>query len=467
MKPSVLVVDDMPDMLKYLSRLIKKNLEVEPCTALDAETALAVIASEDIGVVLSDIKMPRMDGIEFLKKARNLRENIIVIMMTAFGSIESAVESLKLGAYDYVTKPFDEERLIHVLRKALEHQTLARKTLDLEEKIRDRKTMESMVGHSRPMLALMETIRLVAKTEATVLIRGETGTGKDLVARIIHSLSTRAKDAFIAVNCPAIPENILESELFGYKKGAFTGASHDREGLFEAADRGTIFLDEIGDISSVLQAKLLRVLQQKELKPLGDNNTRKVDVRIIASTNRNLEGKMARGEFRDDFFYRLNVVAVRTSSLREIPEDIPIIANHFLALCCAEMGVAPKRLSEEAYKALVSRSWPGNARELQNVLKRAVIFSKGEVIGPESIEPGEPNAPCPEGLPAPFLEAQYKEAKKMLLDGFDVQYITHVLKQCGGNVTVAAKRAGIERQSLQYLMRKCGVDGNRFRNSAK
>jgi DNA-binding NtrC family response regulator len=469
MKQSVLIVDDMPDMLKYLSRLLRKTLDVEPYTALDAETALEIVAREHICVVLSDIRMPKMDGIEFLKKVKCENDSIIVVMMTAFGSIESAVQSLKLGAYDYVTKPFDEERLVHILRKALEHHRLEMKTLDLERTIKAKEAMDSLVGRSRPVMALMETIRQAARTEATVLIRGETGTGKDLTAKLLHSLSARSKQPFVAVNCPAIPENILESELFGYKKGAFTGANNDREGLFEAANRGTIFLDEIGDISPLLQAKLLRALQEKEIKPLGDNCTRKVDVRIIASTNRNLEEKIARSEFRDDLYYRLNVVSIHTPSLRDIPEDIPLVANHFLSRYCAELGVAPKRLSGDALKMLVAGRWSGNVRELQNVIKRAIIFSAGEVIGPDKFDAGCPVSEAAEDCRTLQSDdpSQYKDAKKKVIDKFNVRFITHALAESGGNVSVAARNAGLERQSLQYLMKKHGIDAGRFRGGAK
>ncbi len=468
MRQSVLIVDDMADMLKYLSRLIGKTLDVDIHTAPNAETAIDILAGGEISIVLSDIRMPKMDGLQFLKKVKELNDQIIVVMMTAFGSIESAVEALKFGAYDYVTKPFDEERLIHIIRKALEHDRLARKNLALEKRIRDKEETAAFVGRSDPIKTLAETVRHVAKTEATVLIRGETGTGKDLTAKMLHALSPRAKQPFVAVNCPAIPENILESELFGYKKGAFTGAAHDKEGLFEAADGGTIFLDEIGDISPILQAKLLRVLQEKEFKPLGDTRTRKVDVRIIASTNRNLEEKITKGEFRDDLYYRLNVVSISTPSLREIPEDIPLIANHFLSLYCAELGVPLKKFSEEAYKILVSKRWSGNVRELQNEIKRAVIFSKGEVIALANLQ-AENRGPSylEEGASMDLGSEEYKEAKKKILDRFDVKYITRVLDESGGNVSEAARKAGLERQSLQYLMKKHGIDGSQFRNGAK
>lgn len=465
MRQSVLIVDDMSDMLKFLSRLVQKNLDVNVRTAPDAGKALEILANEEVGVILTDVKMPKMDGLEFLKRIKGLNGDAIVVMMTAFGSIESAVESLKLGAYDYITKPFDEERLIHILRKALEHYSLARRNLDLEQQIQDKEVMQGFVGRSRPIRNLVETIQLVAKTDATILITGETGTGKDLTAKTVHALSARAKKAFVAVNCPAIPENILESELFGYKRGAFTGAGHDKEGLFETADGGTIFLDEIGDISPVLQAKLLRVLQEKEIKPLGDNQTRKVDVRIIASTNRNLEEKLANGEFREDLYYRLNVVAIRTPPLREIPEDIPFIARHFLSLYSSELGVEPRRLSDEALKVLVSKKWNGNVRELQNEVKRAAIFAKGEVITPDTLRAESVDSYCMEDDRTTDLDGEYKESKKEVIDRFDVRYITHVLRESDGNVTVAARKAGLERQSLQYLMRKHGIDASPFRNN--
>lgn len=465
MRQSVLIVDDMSDMLRFLTKLIRKSLDVDLYTAINAEIALEIIVRERIGVILTDVKMPKMNGIDFLKKVKELDSETIVIMMTAFGSIESAVESLKLGAYDYVTKPFDEERLIHVIRKALEHFSLTRRTLDLEQRIQDKEVVEAFVGQSRPIRNLVETIQLVAKTDATVLITGETGTGKDLTAKTVHALSARAKKPFVAVNCPAIPGNILESELFGYKKGAFTGAGSDKDGLFETADGGTIFLDEIADISPILQAKLLRVLQEKEVKPLGDNRTRKVDVRIIASTNRNLEEKIATGEFREDLYYRLNVVTIRTPPLREIPEDIPVIAGHFLSLYCAELGVEPGRLSEDALKMLVSKKWNGNVRELQNELKRAAIFSKGDTITPDVLGKNDAGPLYLEDSCSTMLDGEYKEAKKRVLDRFDVQYIIHILQECDGNVTLAARKAGLERQSLHYLMRKHDIDANSFRGT--
>ncbi len=467
MKQTLLIVDDMKDMRRFLTRLIGRAMPVELYEAADGERALEILAEKKISVVLADIRMPKMDGLTLLDNIKRHDSAAIVIMMTAFGSIENAVKSLKLGAYDYVTKPFDEERLLHTVSKALEHHALAKRTVDLEKKIRDRETLREFVGRSRPLQAAIETLERAAKTEATILITGETGTGKDLAAKMIHELSPRAKKPLVAVNCPAIPENILESELFGYRKGAFTGAERDKEGLFEAADGGTIVLDEIGDISPTLQAKLLRVLQEKEIKPLGDNRSRKVDVRIVAATNRDLGRKMADGEFRDDLYYRLNVVSIRMPSLRDIPEDIPLIANHFLSLYCAEAGVAPKRFSESALRRLAARTWSGNVRQLQNEVQRAVIFSSGPRIEADDLDSDSTRLDCLEGERATFRDAQFKEAKERVLKNFEVQYIRHLLRELDGNVSLAARTAGLERQSLQYLMRKHRITAGQFRSGAK
>lgn len=466
MIPSLLIVDDMQDMVRFLGRIIMGELDVTVRTAGSGEEALQILGEDSIGVVLADMKMPRMDGMELLRRIKESDDSIVVIMMTAYGSIADAVESLKLGAYDYVTKPFDEERLIHVIRKALDHSALVRKNRDLEKRIKERETFDRFVGASAAIKNLVETIRLVAKTDVTVLITGETGTGKDLTAKMIHALSGRAGKPFVAVNCPAIPENILESELFGYRKGAFTGASRDREGLFQTAEEGTIVLDEIGDVSPALQAKLLRVLQEKEIKPLGDNRTYKVDVRILASTNQDLSGKIAEGRFREDLYYRLNVVSLRTPPLKEIPEDIPLIANHFLSLYCSELGMTRKRFSEEALRALAARQWSGNVRELQNEIKRAVIFSREDIIDADDIGGGPPEPARPDGAFTPSRSLGYKEARKTLLIRFNMDYVTGLLKDCEGNVSLAAKRAGIERQSLQHLMRKYGINADEFRKGA-
>lgn len=466
MKQIILIVDDNPDMTRFLERLIKSELHLEARTADSGESALQIVEKNTIHCVLADMKMPGMDGMELLRAIKKKDAFLPVIIMTAYGAIETAVQAMKEGAYDFITKPFEEELLLHTVLRALEHQRLLRKNLDLEKRLRKNEKETFFVGESSRIKELIDTLRLVARTEVPVLITGETGTGKELAARMIHNLSLRTGKPFVAVNCPAIPENILESELFGYRKGAFTGANSDREGLFQAAQEGTLFLDEIGDISSPLQAKLLRVLQERELKPLGDTATQRVDVRVIAATNQDLEAHVASGLFRSDLYYRLNVVSVHTLPLREIPEDIPLIAFHFLSLFCAELGLDPKRFTEDAIQLLVSRQWKGNARELQNEIKRAVIFSKSDFLTAEDFKGSPPSIAGAEAGPE-IYGLDYREARKKVLMMFNVDYLTRLLRRTEGNVSLAAQNAGMERQSLQHIMKKYGVISGEFRKDTE
>ncbi len=466
MKQKILIVDDNPDMTRLLERMIGVTLHLRVFTAGSAETALQVLKENLVNCLLVDMKMPGMSGMDLMQRVKALYPSLPVIIMTAYGAIETAVDAMKEGAYDFITKPFEEERLLHTVRRALEHEQLLRRNLDLERKIREKEKETFFVGESSRMRKLVDTIKLVARTDVTVLITGETGTGKELAARMIHSLSSRTGKPFVAVNCPAIPENILESELFGYRKGAFTGATSDKEGLFQAAQGGTLLLDEIGDISSPLQAKLLRVLQERELKPLGDTTTRRVDVRVIAATNRDLASNVATGQFRSDLFYRLNVVSVKTPPLRDIPEDIPLIAYHFLSLFCRELGLERKSFTEEAIQYLVSCPWKGNARELQNEVKRAVIFSKSDLLTPKDFERGADLKLKGTGG-AGNDNLTYREAKKMVLAAFNSEYISRLLRRTEGNVSLAAQSAGIERQTLQHLMRQYGISSALFRKETE
>ena len=468
MKRKILIVDDNQEMTRFLARLIGNELELDTVNAVSGEEALRQMESNQIHCVLADMKMPGMSGMELLRAIKEKSPSLPVIIMTAYGAIDTAVDCMKEGAYDFITKPFEEERLLHTVRRALEHHQLIRRNMDLEQKLKDKAKETFFVGESPLVKELITTIKLVARTDVTVLITGETGTGKELAAHMIHSLSSRTGKPFVPVNCPAIPETILESELFGYRKGAFTGATTDREGLFQAAQGGTLFLDEIGDISASLQAKLLRVLQERELKLLGDTATRRIDVRVIAATNRELEDNVAAGLFRSDLYYRLKVVSVRTPPLREIPEDIPLIALHFLSLFCSELSLKPKRFSEEAMQYLVSRQWKGNARELQNEIKRAVIFSKGDYLMREDFENSSPLLPAASpGKPEIDFHLAYKEARKKTLAEFNLQYISQLLRRTEGNVSLAAQTAEIERQSLQHIMRKYGINSAVFRQEAE
>jgi DNA-binding NtrC family response regulator len=462
-KQTVLIVDDNQDTTHFLEGLIKSELNMETRSAHTGESALGIIEKNTVHCVLVDIRMPGMDGMELLKNIKKKDSLLPVIMMTAHGTIDTAVRSMKDGAYDFITKPFEEKLLLHTVRRALELQRLLLRNMDLERRLREKERETFFVGETLPMKKLIDTLRLVARTNAPVLITGETGTGKELAARMIHSLSARTGKPFVVVNCPAIPENILESELFGYRKGAFTGANSDREGLFQAAQGGTLFLDEIGDISSPLQAKLLRVLQEGELKPLGDTATHSIDVRIIAATNRDLESSITEGLFRSDLYYRLNVVPVRTPPLSEMPEDIPLIAFHFLSSCCTEMGLNQKRLTEDAIQLLIARKWEGNARELRNWIKRAVIFSKNDFLLAEDFLDDRSTVAPAENNPKTHALA-YKEARKKILETFNKEYITDLLRHTGGNVLLAAQTSGIERQYLQHLMRKYGISSGQFRS---
>ncbi len=460
----LLIVDDEPDMLNLLKRSLAPELRCEVDTASSGEVALAMINATDYDLVLADIKMPGISGLDLLERIKSDRgEEITVVMMTAFGHIDMAVEAMKRGAYDFITKPFDHDALVMRLEKAFERSRLLKENIRLHHECSSTDMFQEMVGKSRSMQRVYETVRMVAKNDLTVLITGESGTGKDLTARAVHALSNRSKRPFIAVNCPTVPEHILESELFGYKKGAFTHATRNRKGMFQEAHTGTIFLDEIGDITPTIQTKLLRVLQEKELKPLGDSRPIRVDVRIIASTNQDLQQKIRTGEFREDFYYRLNVLPIRLPPLRERPEDIPLIANHLLEKHCVKLKKPLKKFSEELICAFVGRRWEGNVREMENMILQGILFSTGEEISLKDVGL-EPKVP-PLGMVemTPFLDLPYKDAKESNLKRFNAAYIGNVLSQNNGNVTHAARACGLERQALQQIMRRYGITAQPYR----
>ncbi len=473
-RPKLLIVDDEEDMLTGLERLLGYEMpHVAVETASHPLDAAAKVDKETYDAVLLDIRMPEMDGMELLKILREKDPWLTIVMMTAYGSIEAAVEAMKRGAYDFVTKPFDKEGLIRALEKALERNALIRENLHLRRRAEGPPAIDQFVGQSKPMRLLYERIKTVARTEYAVLIRGESGTGKELVARAIHSLSPRRERALISINCPAIPEHLLESELFGHKKGAFTGADRDHRGIFEEADKGSLFLDEIADIPVRVQTKLLRALQEGEIKPLGEAKSKRVDVRILSSTNQDLEEKIRDRTFREDLFYRLNVMTIRTPSLWEIREDIPLLAAHFARTASQELGTPLKRFSEAALEALMMRPWPGNIRQLQNVVRQAVTFSPEEVIGVEDlrrIDTGPGGRPFA-GTDGKGQErttgertASYKEAKEKVLETFTFQYVQDLLEKTGGNVSRAAEISGLTRPALQKIMRRYGIRSREFRS---
>lgn len=460
---SILVVDDEPDMLVLLKRSLEPDLKCRVTTASSGSEVLQHISQSRFELILADIKMPGMDGLELLELIKRDHPEQTVVMMTGHGSIETAVEAMKHGAYDFITKPFDHDALVLRLEKALERSTLIKENLRLKKESRTSHVFQDLVGKSAVMLRVFETIRMVANTEFTVLITGESGTGKDLTARAIHALSLRSEGPYVPVNCPTVPEQILESELFGYKKGAFTHATQNKIGLFQEANTGTIFLDEIGDVSPAIQTKLLRVIQEKEIKPLGDNRTISVDVRIISSTNQNLREKIRQGAFREDFFYRLNVLPIKLPPLRERREDIPLIVGHILAKHCRKLSKPLKTISPELMDMLVERQWDGNVRELENVIIQGILFSGGDEILPRDVglerHPSAPACPGDES----FSGLMYKEAKEKNMQQFNNAYIGRLLAETGGNVSQAARLCGLERQSLQQIMRRYGIAADEYR----
>ncbi len=464
MKANILAVDDEKDMTRLLQRTLESEIDCSVSAAFSGKMAISTLEQEAFDLVICDIRMPGMDGFELLEYMQSNYPDLTVVMLTAFGNIESAVEAIKKGAYDFIPKPFEQDEIIFKIQKALERSMLLKENRRLLRK--SHSDSFDLIGKSAPMQKVFDQIKMVASSDITVLITGESGTGKDLTARSIHALSPRKTRSFIPVNCPTIPEHILESELFGYKKGAFTNASGDREGLFQEAHGGTIFLDEIGAIGASIQTKLLRVLQEKEIKPLGDTKVKKVDVRIIASTNSDLEQKIADREFRQDFFYRLNVLPIELPSLRDRITDIPLLAEHLVLKHCKKMSKEPKILTEEVVDSLMKQSWPGNVRELENVIVQGILYSKGKTISLsdiplKNVKMEKSNF---QNLYGDNLTSMpYKAAKEKLLHEFNHDYIGAKLTIVNGNITKAARKCRMDRQALQQIMKRFSIDPEPFR----
>jgi DNA-binding NtrC family response regulator len=463
-KPRVLVVDDKESMLRMLSEVLQEEYEVETCTS--GREAIELFHRSPPDLVLTDIRMPDMDGMEVLHTIKTESPATEVVLMTAYATVAQAVEAVKAGAYNYLTKPFEFEQLKVALAKALERKQLREEAQILKEQVERKYGFESIVGTSEPMQRAFELARKAADSDTTVLLTGESGTGKELFARAIHHSSARRSRRFVAINCGAMPKELIESELFGHVRGAFSGALKDKRGLFMEANGGTLFLDEISELDPDLQVKINRALQEKEIRRVGDTVDLPVDVRIIASTNRDLKAALEGGGFREDLYYRLNVFPIHLPPLRERAADIPALAEHFLRQFAGERapdyGIEPA-----AMQLLIAYPWPGNVRELQNALERAVVLSEDRRITRALF---------------PFLEAQaadrmaeaafaaslpYREAMARMTAECQKQYLVEVLKRCGGHVTRAAEHAHIERESFHRLLRKFGIQAHDMRREAE
>ncbi len=466
----LLIVDDENDLLILLRKVLAKKCSCDVAIAQSGKEALEKISSWHPDVIMTDIVMPDMDGLQLLSKVYEIDRTLSVVIMTGYGTIEMAVTALKNGAYDFLEKPFDNSKISLIILRAFERTQLLRENQQLHKELQKSDRPTEFIGKSAPLQRAIDLLTKLGQSDATVLIRGESGTGKEVAARTIHAMSHRGKKKMITVNCPALPEQILESELFGYAKGAFTGADRDKDGLFLEASGSTILLDEIADIPVSLQTKLLRVLQEKEIQPLGQTSTVKVDVRVLASTNQDLEAKIAAGEFREDLFYRLNVMTVTMPSLDDIREDIPLLALHFFAIYVEEYHREGMELSHEALKCLERREWKGNVRELQNRINRAVLLTPGSIITPKDLlspeelaKDGSANTTTVE-VPVCVYRLPYNEAKEEVMSSFSSTYLERALTMSNGNVSAAARASGLGRQSFQRLMQRFKVSSQSFRD---
>jgi len=427
------------------------------------QKAVEIIEQEPFDLVITDLKMPKMDGIALLEETKRIQPSAAVIMMTAYATIETAVEAIRKGAFDYITKPFRKERILLTIRRALDWQTLRRENVALRRSLQEQKAVPSIVGSSPVMMSILDKIKHVAKSMATILIHGESGTGKELVAKAIHACSERRDKPFVTIDCTALPEQIIESELFGHEKGAFTGAWKDKRGLVDEADEGTLFLDEIGELSMVMQAKLLRLLQEGEYKPVGGLNTKSADIRFVAATNHDLKQSVAEKTFREDLYYRLNVISFRLPPLHERREDIPLLAHHFLE----EYGTLNRKeirdVEPGAMSILMTREWPGNVRQLENVIERGVILCRSDRIMLEDLMPeGTDTKPLPY-FDETIFRLPFKKAKDAVIKTFHRHYIHAILQQNKGNISRAAEGAGLKRQYLHRIMKDEKIDADGFK----
>jgi two-component system, NtrC family, response regulator PilR len=447
----VLVVDDERSMRDLLSIMLKQS-GYHVVAADGGEEAVAALAQEPFDLVITDLRMRKVDGIAVLRAAKEHSPHTVVLVVTAFASTETAVEAMKLGAYDYITKPFKLDEIRLIIANALERKRLQDENVALKRQLRKERGFEHFIGKSRSMLEIFETIRKTADSGSTVMVTGESGTGKELVAQAIHGESARRQGPFVSVNCGAVPENLMESELFGHMKGAFTGAIATTEGLFAAAHGGTLFLDEITEIPQSVQVKLLRAIQEREIRRVGDVKDMKIDVRLIAASNRDLAKTMAEGTLREDLFYRLNVIPIQLPPLRERREDIPLLVAHFIQKICRETGKDVRGVTPEALAILESHAWPGNIRELENVIERAIVLGGGPMVRPEALPPTLRSPSSVHDVPVEIPEGGLD--LEATIDRIEQRYIELALARAGGVQTRAAELLGVSFRQFRYKLHK-------------
>lgn len=456
----ILVVDDEVDMVETCRKILERK-HYSVTTATDGQAALESIRGDRFDVVIADLRMPGLDGIEILHEAKRTNQDTAVIIITAYSSIETALRAVREGAFDYIPKPFSMEQLEVAVKRSRDHQCLLEANRRLQQQIRERFDFSRIVGKSAKITQVLETLRRVVETEANILLSGESGTGKELIARAAHVNSPRSNNSLVPIDCAALPENLLESELFGYEKGAFTGALTMKRGLIEYAQGGTLFLDEVGDLTPATQAKLLRLLQERQFRRLGGRELLGVDVRLISATHRNLEEMVRCNAFREDLFYRLNVVSVRVPALRERLEDIPLLVRHFLDEFRSATRSPVEGVSSAAMMLMQRYGWPGNVRELRNALERAFSLAETNQITPLDLP--EAILRLSESCAKFSTEAKFQKSKQQVIREFERGYLENCLRLCRGNVSAAAVHAGMPRSAFHRLMKKYGLSSQDFR----